>query len=174
MDDAPLHLAVGIDRPDGLHKPFQSVHTEQIDVQNSPAFEVVQHIQPEFAALVLSNPHTQDVFHAVHGDTQDYICCLYFLIFSPPFALWCTLHEVESMEIFSKSASIQGNYALFLLMILMLRLKKLLLVICPQSKEPILWRKFVISYAMQTRICHRRNVLMLLYMSISRQSDNKE
>ena len=29
----------------------------------------------------------------------------YFLIFSPPFALWCTLHDVESMETFSKSAS---------------------------------------------------------------------
>ena len=76
MDDAPLHLTVRIDRPDGLHKPFQTVHTEQIDVQNSPAFEVVQHIQPEFAALVLSNPHTQDVFRAVHGNAQNYICCL--------------------------------------------------------------------------------------------------
>ena len=36
MDDAPLHLAVGIDRPDGLHKALQPVHTEQIDIQNSP------------------------------------------------------------------------------------------------------------------------------------------
>ena len=57
MDDTPLYLAVGIDRPDGLHKPFQTIHTEQIDIQNTPAFEIIQHIQPKFAALVLPDPH---------------------------------------------------------------------------------------------------------------------
>ena len=73
MDNAPLHLAVGIDRRDGLHKACQTVHTEQIYVQNSSAFEVVQHIQPEFAALVLPNPHTKDIFRAIHGDAQNHI-----------------------------------------------------------------------------------------------------
>ena len=70
MDDAPLHLTLGIDR-----EAFQTVHTEQIDVQNSPAFEVVQHIQPEFAALMLPNPYTQNVLCTIHGNTQNHICC---------------------------------------------------------------------------------------------------
>ena len=56
MDDTPLHLAVGIDRSDGLYETLQAVHTEQIDVQNSPAFEIIQHIQPEFATLMLYRP----------------------------------------------------------------------------------------------------------------------
>ena len=76
MDDAPLHLAVGIDRANGLHKTLQAIHTEQIDVQNSPAFEVIQHIQPEFAALVLPNPHAQDILRAIHCNTQNHIRCL--------------------------------------------------------------------------------------------------
>ena len=56
MDDTPLHLAVGIDRSDGLYETLQAVHTEQIDVQNSPACEIIQHIQPEFATLMLYRP----------------------------------------------------------------------------------------------------------------------
>ena len=31
-------LAVGIDCPDGFHKPVQTVHTEQVNIQNSPDF----------------------------------------------------------------------------------------------------------------------------------------
>ena len=32
MDDAPLHLTAGIDCTDGLHKPVQSVHAEQVNI----------------------------------------------------------------------------------------------------------------------------------------------
>ena len=32
MDDAPLHLALRIDRPNGFHEAFQTVHTEQINI----------------------------------------------------------------------------------------------------------------------------------------------
>ena len=32
MDDAPLHLAAGIDCPNGFHEAFQTVHTEQINI----------------------------------------------------------------------------------------------------------------------------------------------
>ena len=80
MDNAPLHLAVGIHRRDGLHEALQAIHTEQIYVQNSPAFEVVQHIQPEFAALVLPDPHTQDVLCAVHGNAQNHVCRLRLIL----------------------------------------------------------------------------------------------
>ena len=73
MDDAPLYLAVGINSPNSFHKALQTVHAEQINIQNSPAFEVVQHIQPEFAALMFADPHAQDVLCAVHGDAQNHI-----------------------------------------------------------------------------------------------------
>ena len=73
MDDAPLYLAVGINSPNSFHEAFQTVHTEQINIQNSPAFELIQHIQPEFAALVLPNPNAQDILCAIHGDAQNHI-----------------------------------------------------------------------------------------------------
>ena len=73
MDDAPLHLAAGIDRPNSFHEAFQTVHTEQINIQNAPAFEVIQYIQPEFAALVFPDPDAQDVLCTIHGDAQNHI-----------------------------------------------------------------------------------------------------
>ena len=76
VDDAPLYLAAGIDRPNGFHEALQAVHAEQIHIPNPLAFEIVQHIQPKFAALVLPDPDAQDVLCAVHGDAQNHIGCL--------------------------------------------------------------------------------------------------
>ena len=73
MDDAPLQTALGIHRLNGLHHAAQTVRAEQINIQNAPTFEVIQHIQPKFAALMLPNPDTQNVFSAVHGDAQNHI-----------------------------------------------------------------------------------------------------
>lgn len=73
MDDAPLQTALGVHRFDGLHHAAQTVGAEQINIQNTPAFEVIQHIQPKFAALMLADPDAQDVFFAIHGDAQDHI-----------------------------------------------------------------------------------------------------
>ena len=41
MDDAPLHLAAGIDCPNGFHEALQAVHAEQIHIPNPLAFEIV-------------------------------------------------------------------------------------------------------------------------------------
>lgn len=65
-----LQTALGTDRPDNLHYATQAVGAEQIDNPNAPAFEVIQHIQPKFTALMHLDPDTQDVLPAVHGDTQ--------------------------------------------------------------------------------------------------------
>ena len=35
-----------------LYHPTQAVRAEQIYIQNAPAFEVIQHIQPEFAVFM--------------------------------------------------------------------------------------------------------------------------
>ena len=73
MDDAPLQTALGIHRLNDLHHAAQTVRAEQINIQNAPTFEVIQHIQPKFATLMLPNPDTQNVFSAVHGDAQNHI-----------------------------------------------------------------------------------------------------
>ena len=71
--DTPLQTALWIHRLNGLHHAAQAVGAEQINIQNAPAFEVIQHIQPKFAALVLADPDTQNAFSAVHGDAQNHI-----------------------------------------------------------------------------------------------------
>ena len=76
MDDAPLQTAPGIHCLDGFHHTAQPIGAEQIYIQNAPAFEVIQHIQPKFAALVLADPDTQNVLPAVHSDTKNHIRCL--------------------------------------------------------------------------------------------------
>ena len=73
MDDAALQTALGIHRTDGFHHPAQAVRAEQIYIHNSSAFEVIQHIQPEFTALMLSDPYSEDVFPAIHGDPQNHV-----------------------------------------------------------------------------------------------------
>ena len=71
--DAPLQTALGIYRLNGLHHAAQAVGAEQINIQNAPAFEIIQHVQPKFAALMLSDPHAQNVLPTVHSDAQNYI-----------------------------------------------------------------------------------------------------
>ena len=56
MHDAPLQTGVGIDCLNCLRHSAQTIRTEQVNVHNTPAFEVIQHIQPEFAGLMLPNP----------------------------------------------------------------------------------------------------------------------
>ena len=75
MDDAALQPTFREDGLDSLYHPTQAVRAEQIYIQNAPAFEVIQHIQPEFAVLVLSDPDAQNILPAIHGDTQHHIGC---------------------------------------------------------------------------------------------------
>ena len=51
MDDAALETAVGIHGLDSLHHAAQTVRAKQINIHNSPTFEVVQHIQPHMSRL---------------------------------------------------------------------------------------------------------------------------
>ena len=73
MDNAALQTALGIHRLGSLYHPLQTVGAKQIHIQNTPAFEVVQHIQSEFAAFMLPNPHAQNVFVPVNSDPQHHI-----------------------------------------------------------------------------------------------------
>ena len=66
VDDAPLQTTLGIHCLDRLHHTAQAIGAEQINIQNTPAFEVIQHAQPKFAALMLADPHAQNVFPAVY------------------------------------------------------------------------------------------------------------
>ena len=75
MDDAALQPTFWEDGLNSLHHPTQAVRAEQIYIQNAPAFEIIQHIQPEFAVFMLSDPDSQDVLSAIHGDTQHHIGC---------------------------------------------------------------------------------------------------
>ena len=62
VDDTTLQTALGIYRLDSLHHTTQTVGTEQINIQNAPTFEVIQHIQPKFAAFMLTDPNPKNVF----------------------------------------------------------------------------------------------------------------
>ena len=73
MDDAALQAALGIHCLNRLHHTAQTVGTEQINIQNSTAFEVIQHAQPKFATLMLTDPYTQNVFSTVQGDAQNHM-----------------------------------------------------------------------------------------------------
>lgn len=44
MNNAALEAALGIDRLDGLHHAAKPIRTEQINLQNAPTFEVIEHV----------------------------------------------------------------------------------------------------------------------------------
>lgn len=68
VHDASLQTTLEIDHPDSPHHAAQTVGTKQIDIQNTPVFEAIQHIQPKFAALMFIDPDAQDVLPTVHGN----------------------------------------------------------------------------------------------------------
>ena len=98
MDDAALQTALGIHRTDGFHHPAQAVRAEQIYIHNSPAFEVIQHIQPEFAALMLPNPHAQNVLPAVHGNAQNHVSRLGHIPMVLTHLVMDSIHEDERIH----------------------------------------------------------------------------
>ena len=44
MNNAALEAALGIDRLDGLHHAAKPIRAEQINLQNAPTFEVIEHV----------------------------------------------------------------------------------------------------------------------------------
>ena len=98
MDDAALQPAFREDGLDSLHHPTQAVCAKQIYIQNAPAFEVIQHIQPEFAVFMLSDPDAQDVLPAIHGDTQHHIGSLRHVSSVFPNLVVNGIHEHEGIH----------------------------------------------------------------------------
>lgn len=100
MDDAALQTALGIHGLNSLHHPAQTIGTEQIYTQNTPAFEVVQHIQPEFAAFMLADPHAQNVLVPVHGDSQHHTGHIAVILFD---LVVNGIHEHEGIDRFQRT-----------------------------------------------------------------------
>ena len=68
MNDATLDLCVRKSRFNSLSETCQTVNAEQKYIFNSTGFELVQHIQPEFTALIFANPYAENIFLAVEID----------------------------------------------------------------------------------------------------------
>ena len=83
MNDATLDLCIWESRLNGLSEACQTVHAEQKYILNSTGFEFIQHIQPEFTALIFAYPYAENVFLTVKVDAQNYICrlCNILMIF---------------------------------------------------------------------------------------------
>ena len=73
MNDATLNLCVRKSRFNSLSETCQTVHAEQKYIFNPTSFELVQHIQPKFTALIFANPYSENIFLTVEIDTQNYI-----------------------------------------------------------------------------------------------------
>ena len=76
MNDAALNLCVRKSRFNSLSETCQTVNAEQKYIFNSMSFELVQHIQPKFTALIFANPYSENIFLPVKIDAQNYICSL--------------------------------------------------------------------------------------------------
>lgn len=74
MNDATLNLCIWKSRLNGLSETCQTIHAEQKYILISTGFEFIQHIQPEFTALVFANPYAENIFPPVKIDAQNYIC----------------------------------------------------------------------------------------------------
>jgi len=73
MNDATLNLCIWKSSFNSLSETCQTVHAEQKYILNSTGFELVQHIQPKFTALIFANPYAENIFLTVKIDAQNYI-----------------------------------------------------------------------------------------------------
>ena len=71
MHNAALQPALREHRFNGLEHPAETIGVKQINILYAPAFEVIQHIQPEYAALMLPDPDIKNVFSTVHCNTEN-------------------------------------------------------------------------------------------------------
>ena len=103
MNDATLDLCVRKSRFNSLSKTCQTVHAEQKHILNSTSFELVQHIQPEFTALIFTNPYAENIFLSVKIDAQNYICSFrYILMIFLDFVMDC-IHKHKRIYCFKRS-----------------------------------------------------------------------
>lgn len=103
MNDTTLDLCVRKSRFNSLSESCQTVHAEQKHILNSTSFELVQHIQPEFTALIFTNPYAENIFLSVKIDAQNYICSFrYILMIFLDFVMDC-IHKHKRIYCFKRS-----------------------------------------------------------------------
>jgi hypothetical protein len=72
MDDAELHLGLGIHRLNGLGKAVETITAGNQNILEATIFKVREDFEPEFRPfrLGLANPETQEVFVPLTVDAQ--------------------------------------------------------------------------------------------------------
>ena len=109
MNDATLDLCIWESRFNSLSEACQTVHAEQKHILNSTSFEFIQHIQPEFTALVFAYPYAENILLTVKIDAQNYICSLRdILMILLDFILNC-VHKHKRIHHFKRSV-LPGSY----------------------------------------------------------------
>ena len=77
MNDAVLDFRFRIHRLNRRRKAVQVVRTGNENILNAPVFQAVEYGGPEFRALILTNPHPQDILPAIEIDTDSDIDSLF-------------------------------------------------------------------------------------------------
>ena len=65
VDDAELHLSLGIHRLYGLWKARQAVAAGDEDITNAPVLQFGQYVEPALCPFVLLDPESQELLVAV-------------------------------------------------------------------------------------------------------------
>ena len=103
MNDATLDLCIWKSRFNSLSETCQTVHTEQKYIFNSTSLEFVQHIQPEFTALIFTNPYAENIFLTVKIDAQNYICSLCNILMIFLYFVMDCIHKNKRIYCFKRS-----------------------------------------------------------------------
>ena len=70
MDDAELHLGLGVHRLYGLGEAGEAVATGDEDIGNAPVLQFGQYVEPELCPFVLLDPEAQEFLVAVEVNAQ--------------------------------------------------------------------------------------------------------
>ena len=73
MHDAGLHHRFRKGGRDGLRKALETVDHGDENVLNTPALQLIHHREPEFGALIVGNPETQNLTNTVSRDAKGHI-----------------------------------------------------------------------------------------------------
>ena len=87
----------------GLHHSAQAVRAKQIHVYNSTTFELIQHVQPKFAALMLSDPDPKNVFSTIHRNAENDVGCLCDIAMILFHLVVNGIHEYERINAFQRA-----------------------------------------------------------------------
>ena len=76
MDNAELHLRLGVCRLDGFGKSLQTVHTGDQDVFHATVLKLGQNGEPELGSLGFGSPHAEHILDPFHSDGYCQVDCL--------------------------------------------------------------------------------------------------